>query len=192
MLQTLVLNKGGIPINVVPWYKAQLKCHNEITLHDGSASTKAIAVMWHDAEILRIHGFTSLIPSVIQCSHSDYIPKYYVNILPFNRKNIFLRDKGQCMFCGKKLTLANFSFEHVQPSSRGGKTNWMNIVVSCLRCNNKKGNRTLDQAGMKLIRQPYIPRLDKAAPKDIINRIGANIPYETWTDYIYWHICLEQ
>ena len=48
--------------------------------------------------------------------------------------------------------------DHVVPLCQGGATTWQNLVGCCLLCNQAKGGRTPDQAGMVLKRQPKGPR----------------------------------
>ena len=45
------------------------------------------------------------------------------------------------------------------PRSRGGETIWQNLVTACSRCNSRKGDRTPEEAGLKLKRQPSRPSL---------------------------------
>lgn len=70
-----------------------------------------------------------------------------------------LRDGGQCQYCGRtKLKRGEFfTRDHILPTSRGGKDEWDNVVLSCSKCNNLKDNRTPEEAGMKLLSQPYAP-----------------------------------
>jgi 5-methylcytosine-specific restriction endonuclease McrA len=139
-------------------------------------------------------GWSSPIPSVIQMVYQNgkkiYTPKF-TKFLPFTRKNVYLRDHGHCMFCGKKVGLNSFSFDHYLPKFYGGTVCWENILICCLRCNGKKGNKHPSQF-KEPIRMPYAPRLDKAAPVHLVNKIAAEIPHETWVDYLYWEIILEE
>jgi 5-methylcytosine-specific restriction endonuclease McrA len=130
------------------------------------------------------------IPSVIQCTKSTYMPKKFTKILPFNRKNVYIRDNGRCQYCNKKVSLAQFSFDHVIPRCAGGKTCWENIVIACVHCNSSKGPKSVAKFKHP-ITPPYAPRLDKAAPAHIVNKIAGEIPHETWIDYLYWHVILE-
>ena len=94
------------------------------------------------------------LPSVIRLA--IYIRKPFVERVAFNKKNILRRDHYVCQYCarrGDRLTV-----DHVTPRSRGGGTTWTNVVAACLRCNLHKGNRTLDEAGMALVRQPTHPQ----------------------------------
>jgi len=72
----------------------------------------------------------------------------------FSKKRLFERDNYECAYCGKVAT----TVDHIVPRSRGGSTVWENTVASCLKCNHKKGNKTLDEAGMKLRFIPVEPR----------------------------------
>jgi 5-methylcytosine-specific restriction endonuclease McrA len=70
------------------------------------------------------------------------------------RQNVFKRDKFACQYCGspKSLTL-----DHIIPRSKGGKTSWSNLVTACQPCNTRKGDRTPDQANLKLRSKPQKP-----------------------------------
>ena len=76
--------------------------------------------------------------------------------LKLNRKRLYRRDDGQCVYCGNKKGL---TIDHVLPKSRGGKNSWTNLVTCCSPCNIKKGNRTPEEAGMKLRKKPYEPSI---------------------------------
>ena len=64
---------------------------------------------------------------------------------------IYKRDRNKCQYCGatKKLTI-----DHVIPRSKGGGDTWENMVVACSSCNIKKGDKLLEQTGMKLMKEP--------------------------------------
>jgi 5-methylcytosine-specific restriction endonuclease McrA len=79
------------------------------------------------------------------------------------------------------MTTANFTLDHIIPSSQGGKKAWNNIVACCRRCNQKKGNKSLKQAGMKLIRKPDTP-VELVVENS--KKFGRDIP-KTWLDYIF-------
>ena len=59
-----------------------------------------------------------------------------------------------CQYCGsgKHLTL-----DHVMPRSKGGSHTWDNVVAACERCNSRKGDCTLFEAGMQLRTKPKAP-----------------------------------
>ncbi len=70
------------------------------------------------------------------------------------KKNIFLRDMYTCQYCEKSLSQGDCTIDHIVPSSAGGKVSWSNAVTSCRDCNNSKGNKSLEQWGVKLIKTP--------------------------------------
>lgn len=75
-----------------------------------------------------------------------------------NRK-LFERDRHLCAYCGMQGLPHELNREHIQPISRGGKNTWMNVVTACRSCNNHKGSRTPEEAGMPLLYLPYQPNL---------------------------------
>ena len=77
-----------------------------------------------------------------------------------NRKNVVWRDKNICQYCGSRFKFVDLTMDHVTPKSRGGDKTWTNIVTSCKRCNNIKGNQTPMEANMPLIKEPRIPHWD--------------------------------
>ena len=76
-----------------------------------------------------------------------------------SRFGVFLRDGFTCQYCGKKVSPKKLTIDHVLPKSKGGKTTWTNVVTACIDCNLKKGDKTPEEVGMKLIRQPKPPRV---------------------------------
>lgn len=77
------------------------------------------------------------------------------------QRNLFVRDKYTCQYCGRhrsELKDAEFlTRDHILPQSKGGKDVWVNVTTACNRCNNKKADVILADAGMKLLREPTSP-----------------------------------
>ena len=91
-------------------------------------------------------------PSVIRLNNFIHIPFKHIIL---SRKNILKRDGYRCAYCGRgDLTL---TLDHIIPRSKGGQDTWENLVAACLPCNNKKGNKTLDEAQLSLRVRPYAP-----------------------------------
>jgi 5-methylcytosine-specific restriction endonuclease McrA len=107
-----------------------------------------------EAEWVRSVNFEIQVPRVIRLLKYERLPR---NGVKFNRRNIFLRDENCCQYCGRRYGSQRLSLDHVLPKSRGGPTNWENIVCCCLDCNVKKGGRTPHEAGMALMRAPRKP-----------------------------------
>ena len=80
--------------------------------------------------------------------------RYVYRRLRVNRHKIYKRDGHKCVYCGnsKQLTI-----DHLIPKSKGGKNTWENLVTCCSRCNVKKGDKTIEQAGLRLLKKPYEP-----------------------------------
>lgn len=96
----------------------------------------------------------------------------------FSRYNIYVRDGGRCMFCGKHLPFAKgaFTFDHLHPKSKGGPKDWLNIVLSCHQCNRKKGNKSLEESGLKLREKPIKPT------PEYLRARGLKIRNEIWKE----------
>lgn len=91
-------------------------------------------------------------PSIIKLSSYIRIPFKNVEL---SRKNIIRRDSNKCQYCGRKSV--EMTMDHIIPKSRGGLESWENLVTACVKCNNIKGNRTPEEAGMKLLSNPRKP-----------------------------------
>lgn len=72
-----------------------------------------------------------------------------------SKKGVLTRDHHICAYCGRGG--AN-TVDHIHPRSRGGKSSWMNLVAACRDCNNRKRDRTPEEAGMKLRVTPFAPK----------------------------------
>lgn len=88
-------------------------------------------------------------PVIVQLLANVRIPRM---ALRPTRANILLRDEDTCQYCGKHFR--ELTLDHIIPRSRGGQSTWENLVACCRACNGKKGNRSLKDVGMHLIRQP--------------------------------------
>jgi len=67
------------------------------------------------------------------------------------RLRIYMRDKFRCQYCGEKKGVNELTLDHILPRSRGGGNSPLNIVTACLKCNNRKSNRTPEEARMPLL-----------------------------------------
>jgi 5-methylcytosine-specific restriction endonuclease McrA len=74
-----------------------------------------------------------------------------------SKKTIWARDKGQCQYCDKKLTIKDCTIDHVIPKSKGGKHTWNNVVIACRKCNQKKGSKLPKECGMIPKEIPDLP-----------------------------------
>jgi len=136
----LVLNATFEPINVTAVRRALVLMlkgvaqAEEVHASEVHSTTKALAV-----------------PSVIRLLTYRHIPQ---QSRALSRKNILLRDRNTCQFCGRALPASELTLDHVLPRSRGGHSSWENLVACCYECNNRKGDRTPEEAGLQLARRP--------------------------------------
>lgn len=145
MSHALLLNASFEPLHIVSWQKAiQL-------LFQGK-----VEVVEESDQIVRSVRVTIRVPAVVRLV--SYIPiGKRRNMIKFSRSNIFLRDRHECQYCGQRFPKQQLTLDHVRPIVQGGGKSWENIVSCCKSCNQRKGGRTPDQAGMKLIAQPRRP-----------------------------------
>ena len=141
-----------------------------------------VSIVSYYDRIIRSPSFSMKLPSVIALK--SYIrPQTNPN---FTRFNVFLRDKFSCQYCGDKKEL---TFDHLLPRSKGGKTDWDNVVTACSVCNVQKGERLLKFSGMTLNQKPYQPTTED------LHKNGKNFPpnflHKSWIDYLYWDVELE-
>ena len=90
-------------------------------------------------------------PSVIKLK--KYVSFNSLDVV-LNRKNLLLRDHSSCQYCGSK---SNLTIDHIIPKQKGGKDSWENLIIACSPCNSRKGNRSLIEAKMKLMKVPKKP-----------------------------------
>ena len=99
----------------------------------------------------------------------------------FSRMNLYSRDGFHCCYCNNRFGARDLTYDHVMPRSRGGPTNFTNCVAACRPCNRRKGNRTPQEAGMKMHFKPYVPKkLPNARPF----LIDADRVPEQWKPYL--------
>jgi 5-methylcytosine-specific restriction endonuclease McrA len=173
MEQTLLLNATYEPLRVVHWQKAiTLWCQGKVEI-----------VAHHDREVRSV-SFSIKLPSIIRLLRRIRVRRH-VEYVPFSRANIYARDNHSCQYCGEVLASSELTFDHVVPVAQGGRKDWENIVSCCIGCNRKKGGRTPEQAGMRLVRPPK-------RPDRIRITIGLRNAPESWRDYVYWNVKLDE
>ncbi len=92
------------------------------------------------------------VPSVVRLGFYVKVPRKRIFL---SRKNIIKRDGHRCMYCGRSE--GSMTVDHVIPKRMGGRDTWENLVCACTKCNNRKGDRTPEQANMTLIKRPRKP-----------------------------------
>jgi 5-methylcytosine-specific restriction endonuclease McrA len=175
MEQTLLLNASYEPLKVVHWQKAiTLLCQGKVEI-----------ISVYDREIRGV-SISFKLPSVIRLLRYVRIKRRF-DYVPFSRANIYARDDSTCQYCGDTYSTSELTFDHVVPVAHGGRKDWENIVTCCISCNRAKGGRTPGQAGMRLVRTPRRP---ESLPALRIT-IGFRRAPESWRDYLYWNVELD-
>lgn len=126
---------------------------------------KAVSVKDSD-ESLRSPSIAIRIPTAIRLLVKAVFQRYYEAMRP-TRQAIFRRDAQTCQYCGSK---ANLTLDHVEPRARGGKDTWENLVTACVTCNNRKGDRRLEECNLTLAKVPKAPRALEVS-HDLWNKI---------------------
>lgn len=163
MKSTLVLNAGFEPWDIV-------SARRGIAL---ILSGKANLIEASD-DVFRYERGEIPVPYVIQLRKYAKRP---MKKIPWSRRWVLLRDDYTCAYCkGYADTI-----DHVHPQSKGGKNSYENCVASCKKCNNKKGNSSLESMGWVLTKQPKSPNIQVL----IHHKIRANKSHaKIWEPYI--------
>jgi 5-methylcytosine-specific restriction endonuclease McrA len=167
MERTLLLNQGYQPVTTISWQRAVCL----LTLG------KVEVVEEYDVDIRSVYLVIKM-PAVVRLITRFRKVKQRVK---FSRQNVLARDRWKCQYCGQRKPVAQLTYDHVVPRSKGGKTCWENIVTACQDCNARKGNRTPRGAGMRLRSTPQRPAW---VPVFVI-RLTGSVP-DQWASYLYW------
>ena len=164
----LVLNASYEPINVCAARRAI------VLVLKGVAMTEEV-----NGHFLHAARFTIRVPSVIRLLEYRRIPH---QTRALSRKNILLRDRNSCQYCGAMLGSSELTLDHVVPRSRGGLSTWENLVACCHSCNRRKGNQMPMEANMKLIREPRAFNLHTS--RHIMRLLGHSDA--KWRKYLFY------
>ncbi len=152
MDRVLVLNASFEPLSVVSVKRAVVLL----------MASKAEVVEQDVARKLHSERVAIDVPLVIRLVQYVTIPRGLS--APFSRQALLARDEYTCQFCG--TSVGPLTIEHLLPRSKGGQSSWENCVAACARCNHRKANRTLAEAGrigLVLRRTPTRPRFTRLA-----------------------------
>ncbi|RKY98718.1 MAG: HNH endonuclease [Candidatus Hydrothermota bacterium] len=162
--EVLVLNYNYEPINISTLRRAIKLIYLQ----------KAEPVIYKDGRVLRAERVIYRAPSVIKL---NYYVKLRYREVPLTKRNILRRDNYTCQYCGTRE--GPMTVDHVIPKRLGGRDEWANLVCACFRCNNKKGDRTPEEAGMKLLRKPRKPSYFT------LLFATRKIPDERWKEFLF-------
>ena len=144
-MKVLTLSHTYEPLGVISWEKA-------INL---VFSGKVLTLAEYDRKVSS-PTYSMKVPSVIVFKSSKRVR---AKLARFSRKNVWVRDEGKCQYCGIHVPPDGYTLDHVVPKTRGGTTHWGNVVTCCYTCNQKKGDKSVQQAGMKLLKPVVKPQV---------------------------------
>ncbi len=141
MRETLVLNASFEPLSTVSLRRAIV-----LVMQD-----KAVVEQAHPGLRVRAASLDLPVPQVIRLSRYVRVP--FRRQAPWSRRGVLVRDQHRCAYCGRRAT----TVDHIVPRAHGGGDTWLNTVASCAEDNHRKADRTPEQAGMELLRRPFVP-----------------------------------
>lgn len=117
-----------------------------VRLHGGTSRLTGRRSILDIHPIVAVHG----------TSMADRLLRTSPRLTRFNHK-LFRRDCNTCGYCGQIYPDSDLEREHILPFCRGGTDHWTNVVASCRSCNQRKADRTPEEANMPLLFLPYVP-----------------------------------
>ena len=198
MSHVLILNRNMYAIQVAPWERALTLLYldhasvvdEEYNVHDFKDWIELSKSMRESpAGFIHTPTLKVAIPEVIALKIFDRVPRQRV---PFTRRNIYHHYGYRCCYCGQRLPSTDLNLDHVVPRSRGGGTDWGNIVTSCIPCNLRKGNRLPQEAGMRLVIPLSRPKLRAGVALLARSPIPMRRSWQKYIDNVYWDSQLEQ
>ena len=167
MDRTLLLNTTFEPISVLSWRKAVTMVYLDKVevLKEYDKRIQGVRVAIRQPAVIRLR-------SLVRSSRAA---------VKFSRKNIFLRDDHTCQYCGETFDSKRLTCDHIVPKSRGGLTEWTNIVTCCIRCNLKKSDKLPDEVKM-------FPRKRPSRPNGFymfMLHLGVGVAPDHWKDYLF-------
>lgn len=180
-MQTLVLGADYTAMEVTSWERAMtLLCEGKVEV-----------VNEYEDKLVRTVSLSFRMPSVVRFIGKVRSTK---RAIKFSRQNVWARDKGCCQYCGNRVPRHEVTYDHVLPRSKGGHTRWENIVTCCAPCNQRKSNRTPQEANMRLRSTPVKPKSLPNSPSFMLTyRKGMPAEWKQWMyDAAYWGVALDQ
>jgi 5-methylcytosine-specific restriction endonuclease McrA len=148
-MNVLILNTQYQPVDIWSWQKAMKKL---------LCSSSVYVVEYSDNTIRDSKQRVYRVPSILALKRYHNNPN---QLAKYSKTNIYSRDLLVCQYCGCNTTHDNRTVDHVIPKSvynpkkhKFPLNSFENVVTCCYPCNRHKGDKTPEQRGMKLIKQP--------------------------------------
>ena len=168
-MSTLLLNADAQPVSLLP-----------LSVIDWQEAIKYIVLdkvevmSWYDDWVVRSARWETRVPAVLMLKEYQKTKNY----ARLSKRNVFLRDRYVCQYCGINIKHSEATLDHVLPLSLGGKSSWTNLSTACKPCNYRKANHTK----MKPRQQPHKPDFWELAEKR--RQMGFDVAHESWRDYL--------
>ena len=167
-MDTLVISATYEPMYRVGWRRA-------MTLW---AAGRVDVLDTYVERMVRTVGASFALPSIIRFRTGG---SPYRGGVRFSRDNVYKRDRGRCQYCDYVVRRHEITYDHVVPRRAGGQTSWENLVLACRPCNQAKGGRTPEQAGMRLKTRPVAPKTLSSAREILSYEVGMPA---SWRDFL--------
>lgn len=119
----------------------------------------AIFVEENDGDnVLHSPSTTFPVPSVVRLRHYVHLRRNSRETT-MKRARIYIRDRYRCQYCAEHKHAKDLTLDHIFPRAQGGEHTPQNLVTACVKCNQRKGNRTPEQARMPLLTSQKLLRL---------------------------------
>jgi len=193
--KVLILNRSWVAVNVATVRRALTLVYQDVarivapedySTYNFEGWIEASQAARHGQRIVSAN-FSFVVPEVIVLSTFN---GRFSKEVRFSRRNIFERDENTCQYCRKKYERSGLTLDHVIPRSRGGTSTWTNIVLACIKCNMRKGDRLLTEINMKLLKKPVKP--------EWATRVGVKLgriykpAWERFLEEAYWNVELKE
>jgi 5-methylcytosine-specific restriction endonuclease McrA len=180
MADTLVLDTSGFPVQVMSWMDV-------MTLY---SKNRVVVIESDPNRILHSPSFEMEMPVVVQLKNN--FARRQRREVPFSRRNVAIRDHSKCQYCARLLRTNEYTYDHVMPQSRGGRSTWKNMVLCCVSCNSFKANRTPEEAGMSLLTKPVRPDVSDKRFQFRLSIKRIKPAWKPWAAWLYWNVTLDE
>lgn len=165
------------PLSIISWEHAMFYIvKSEMRVNRGEQPI--IHVIYYQDKIIHSAKRAFQLPSVVALTKMVSLPGKPA----LTRNNIFLRDDFTCQYSGKKCNKSELTLDHVIPLSKGGRSTWENLVTCHRNVNFKKGSKTVEEAGLQLLKRPIMP--SSYALQEKARSYPIKIKDERWREFV--------
>lgn len=186
-MRALVLNKHWIPVNVIGLeaaftmlFKGRAYCLDHVNYVQYGVDDWIKLSCSMALPKIRTTRYEIATPEVLILKDYHGVPARRIK---YSKTNVMYRDKFVCQYCGKRFSKEDLNIDHVVPKCKGGLSVWTNVVASCVDCNRRKDDRTPEEAGMRLLKQPKEPI--GTNPMFCLNR--EDTVRDSWKKFLFVH-----